>query len=253
MLPCQWIGWGCTKSWEGTQPGQLAPAQKSNIPYQYGIVLSNKSWEAKKWVMGNKKCLNICLPMASSKWITYFALLVCAALLCLLNCLYLNHKFSYFCSFSSLPHPAVEQQVNNCEGLSCLLGLTHNISKSFHPVVLSIVFISIQPNKIQVSVRGKYVFYTKEKTFNLVWEIWSYWRQYSEGSQRQLRYRSIFSTRKGWKSRASSAYRRLRGILSTHINTWTKRKKVQKEQRWALFRGVQQQDKRQWAPTEVSI
>lgn len=127
-----------------------------------------KAGRQKKWVMGNKKCLNICLPMASSKWITYFTLLVCAALLCLLNCLYLKHKFSYFCSFSSLPHPAVEQQVNSCEGLSCLLGLTHNISKSFHPVVLSIVFISIQPNKIQVSVQGKYVFLYKRRR-HLIW------------------------------------------------------------------------------------
>ena len=31
--PCQWVGWGCTRSWEGTQPGQLTLAEQRAIPY----------------------------------------------------------------------------------------------------------------------------------------------------------------------------------------------------------------------------
>ena len=30
--PRQRGGWGCTRSWEGTQPGQLTPTDKRHIP-----------------------------------------------------------------------------------------------------------------------------------------------------------------------------------------------------------------------------
>ena len=30
--PHQRVGWGCTRSWEGTQPGQLPPAAQRDIP-----------------------------------------------------------------------------------------------------------------------------------------------------------------------------------------------------------------------------
>ena len=31
--PHQRAGWGCTRSWEGTQPGQLTPTAQRDIPY----------------------------------------------------------------------------------------------------------------------------------------------------------------------------------------------------------------------------
>ena len=32
--PHQRGGWGCTRSWEGTQPGQLTPTDQRDIPYR---------------------------------------------------------------------------------------------------------------------------------------------------------------------------------------------------------------------------
>ena len=40
--PHQGVGWGCTRSWEGTRLGQLTPADQRDIPYH--ILVSNKSW-----------------------------------------------------------------------------------------------------------------------------------------------------------------------------------------------------------------
>lgn len=34
MLPCQRIGWGSTRNWEGTQQFQLTPTYQRNIPYR---------------------------------------------------------------------------------------------------------------------------------------------------------------------------------------------------------------------------
>jgi len=32
--PHQRVGWGCIRSWEGTQPGQLTPADQRDVPYR---------------------------------------------------------------------------------------------------------------------------------------------------------------------------------------------------------------------------
>ena len=45
VLPCQGGNWGCTGSWEGTEPGQLTPAGKRDIPYCMLSLLINKTGE----------------------------------------------------------------------------------------------------------------------------------------------------------------------------------------------------------------
>lgn len=35
MLPHQQVSWGCTRSWEGTQLGQMTPCDQENIPYEH--------------------------------------------------------------------------------------------------------------------------------------------------------------------------------------------------------------------------
>jgi len=32
-LPWQWVSWGCTSCWKGTQPGQLTPANQRDISH----------------------------------------------------------------------------------------------------------------------------------------------------------------------------------------------------------------------------
>jgi len=47
--PCQWLGCGCTRRWEGTLLGQLIPADKWDIPHHMMSPCSAiKSWEKKK-------------------------------------------------------------------------------------------------------------------------------------------------------------------------------------------------------------
>ena len=41
--PHQQVGWGCTRSWERTQLGQLTPNDQRDIPIPYDVVLSNKT------------------------------------------------------------------------------------------------------------------------------------------------------------------------------------------------------------------
>ena len=60
--PHQGVGWGCTRSWEGTQLGQLTPTDQRDIPYHmYDVMLSNKSW-GKKEERGDIGSDGVCLP-----------------------------------------------------------------------------------------------------------------------------------------------------------------------------------------------
>jgi len=42
--PCQWIGWGYTRSWDGTQLGQLTQTGQRNIPYHMTSCSGVTSW-----------------------------------------------------------------------------------------------------------------------------------------------------------------------------------------------------------------
>lgn len=46
MLPCQQVGWRCTRRWEGTQPGHLTSTKGYTTPCD--IVISNKNCEERR-------------------------------------------------------------------------------------------------------------------------------------------------------------------------------------------------------------
>ena len=97
--PHQQVGWGCTSSWEGTQPGQLTPTDLKGYPMPYDVMLSIWSWGKKKeggecsewWCLSSQvmfthdgalRCwrwLNTCLLMGSSELFPCFDLLACTA------------------------------------------------------------------------------------------------------------------------------------------------------------------------------
>ena len=43
--PHKWVGWGCTRSWEGTQLGQLTPTDQRAIPYHMTSCSAYKAGE----------------------------------------------------------------------------------------------------------------------------------------------------------------------------------------------------------------
>ena len=86
---------GVHRSWDGTQTGQLTPTDQRDIPYHMTLCSAYKARGKRRkgvrsewWRLSSQaaimhdeallswKGLNICLPMESSAWILYFALLV---------------------------------------------------------------------------------------------------------------------------------------------------------------------------------
>jgi len=121
-LPHQRAGWGCTRSWEGTQLGQLTPAGQRYIPHHMTSCSAIKAGgRRRKGGRLQLRCLafqitvardggllswgllNTCLSMGSSEWIPYSALFAHAALIHLLNCLYLNQQVLSVLPFFSPP------------------------------------------------------------------------------------------------------------------------------------------------------
>jgi len=43
-LLLQQVGWGCTRSWDGTQLGQLTPPDQRDIPYPMASCSAYKVW-----------------------------------------------------------------------------------------------------------------------------------------------------------------------------------------------------------------
>ena len=70
-LPCQRAGWGCTRSWEGTQPGHLTPADQREILCHMGSCSAIKRW-------GEGTALGLAgHPSVGGKRLLSFASLVC--------------------------------------------------------------------------------------------------------------------------------------------------------------------------------
>jgi len=89
------MGWGCARGQEGTQPGQLTPADQRDIPcymmsrsaYKVGedegVGKCLEWWHLHSQVtvtrdgaVFSRRWRNSCLQMGSSKGVSYFALLV---------------------------------------------------------------------------------------------------------------------------------------------------------------------------------
>jgi len=47
-LPHRQAGWGCTRTWEGTEPGQLTPKDQRDIPYHMMSCPAIKRGQKKK-------------------------------------------------------------------------------------------------------------------------------------------------------------------------------------------------------------
>ena len=59
--PHQWAGWRCTRRWEGTQPGQLTPADQRDIPYHMASCSAYKAggkrrrgWHSEWWRLSSQ-------------------------------------------------------------------------------------------------------------------------------------------------------------------------------------------------------
>ena len=121
--PHQRAGWGCTRSWEGTQPGQLTPTAQRDIPYHRTPCSAYKAGGRRR-KGGTLGVMAFCLPKQllhamepcfprggwtpACRWEAaneFLALLcLCAQLLLYLNCLYLNLRvFSLLLFWSSPP------------------------------------------------------------------------------------------------------------------------------------------------------
>jgi len=118
ILPCQQGDWGCTGSWEGTQPGQLTPSGQRDIPYHImscsayisggeagqGLLLRNR--------LGTSRlAMSNCFSFASLVfwWVLFFSLFVVFLLITIyynfyfilfyfisVIKLFLSHEFSHF-------------------------------------------------------------------------------------------------------------------------------------------------------------
>ena len=142
--PHQWVGWGCTRSWEGTQPGQLTPTDQRDIPYHMTSCSAYKArGRRRKWGMfgvmvfvftGNHYTwwspafLEVAehLP-ADGKRRMNSLLCLCVQLLLYLNCLYLNlWVFSLLLFQFSPPSHWGWVSERLCGTFSCQLGLNHD-------------------------------------------------------------------------------------------------------------------------------
>lgn len=140
----QWGGWGCTRSWEGTQAGQLSPW----YPAQY-IKLWEKEGRAIVWsgdicLAKSPLCMTgLCFP--GNGWTPgcpreeVNELLVLLGLwaqlsLSLLNCLCLKLWVFYLLAFQFSPHPTKGEWASTCLVFSIQLG------KNVHENILFFFF-----------------------------------------------------------------------------------------------------------------
>lgn len=169
LIPCQPAGWRCIRSCEGTQTGQLTPADWRAIPYHRISCSEYNFW--RNWPGGAYPCSGIVWASVSGWWtialcmawgfisLFCFSLLHCLPfhynyyyfykyyiLFQLLNCFYLNPWVLPSFQLSSQPE---KRWATGCMVLNCQLGLTHDKeqtgcstmmqSKSFCPFLLFII------------------------------------------------------------------------------------------------------------------
>ena len=113
-FPAKWGSWGCTRSWEGTEAGQLMQTDQTDVPHCMTLWSAIKPWGIGQ---GRKGCHCSGTGWASVHW--WWAIIFCITcffLVFLFVCCCLVMVFLSF--FSSSPHrPDIRHVV-----LSCLLG-----------------------------------------------------------------------------------------------------------------------------------
>lgn len=138
--PHQRIGWGCTRTWEGSQMGQLIPIIQRDIHLvSHDAMFSIKSWGKKKegrdiwsdaicpprWPLHRAPIPGDDWTIGRSQWILCFALLAYVwVLLYLSNFLYFNLQVFSLLPFPFSP-PCQKERVSGCVVLSWQLGLNH--------------------------------------------------------------------------------------------------------------------------------
>lgn len=130
----QWGGWRGTRSWEGTQQGQMTPTEPRDIPDHLGSHSVYKAGgEGRRYIQSGGGCLprqgdgswlsqgwlNLCLPMGSGGWISFLVHAVFALPIKLLLTQPTNLLTFTLLLLSPIPH----------EGMSWLSGLNHNTLK----------------------------------------------------------------------------------------------------------------------------
>lgn len=90
IMPLQWIGWGCTRGWEGTQPCRWPKLTKRDISH---YIISCLVVKCSRAVFRELSCLShgnwlgISLPVGGGEWLCF------------------HHLFCFVCSLSSSNFP----------------------------------------------------------------------------------------------------------------------------------------------------
>lgn len=134
-LPWQWAGWGCTRSWEGIQQGQLTPTDQRDIPHHTALCSAIKAGRKK----GDRVCLlKYLLHMMEPAFLEMAKRL--PAFFCTAFALPIKQTSPQLTSFPPFTPPILSliplrgAWVGSCMGLSCLSRLNHNKYISIKPV-----------------------------------------------------------------------------------------------------------------------
>ena len=144
--PQQRAGWGGTRSWEGTQLGQLTPTDHRDIPDHMVSCAACKAGGRRRkggcsewWRLSSQvairrdgallswRWLNTCLLMGSGKLIPCLALLACTAFALPIK-LSLSQPMNFLTFTLPILSPILTQGewASRHVGLSCRLGLNHD-------------------------------------------------------------------------------------------------------------------------------
>ena len=129
------------------------------------------------WSLASWRWLNTCLPMGSSEWIPYFALLACTAFALPIK-LFLSQPTS-FLTFTLLilsPIPPWREWASGCVVLSCQLRLNHDSTSDVTEICCAGCCAAGQTlHQIATSLRKEK---TDEKIGRLMWEYTDTIRQH---------------------------------------------------------------------------
>ena len=139
-------GWRCTRSREGTQPGQLTPSDQRDIPYYMASCSAYKAggrrrtgrlfglmefvFSSNYYAWWSPAFLEMAehLPADGKWWRNSLFCFACMRSFCFIySTVFISiHEFSHFYLLILCPIPAGGEWASGCLVLSCLLGLNHN-------------------------------------------------------------------------------------------------------------------------------
>jgi len=76
VLAHQRVGWGCTRCWEGAQPGQLTQTDQGDIPHRMMLCLAIKAEGRRRkgehfefWHLSSQVTVTLAEALLSQKWL----------------------------------------------------------------------------------------------------------------------------------------------------------------------------------------